>query len=109
MNSKQKGKRGELEAAELLRSMGFTVRRTAQYCGNTGEADDLTGVEGLHIEVKRCEQVRIMDWVKQAERDVVGSKNIPVVIFRRSREPWYVCLPAEDFFRMYKKLEESDA
>ena len=107
MNSKQKGKRGELEAAALLRSLGFPeTRRTAQYCGNTGEADDLIGIEGLHIEVKRCEQIRIMDWMQQAERDTTDNGATPVVLFRRSREPWYVCMPAIDFFQTYKTLLE---
>ena len=104
MNSKQKGKRGELEAASFLRELGFPeTRRTAQYCGNTGRADDIIGVEGLHIEVKRCEQVRIMDWLEQAERDSAEGA-IPVVMFRRSREPWYVCLPAKDFFKEYDQI-----
>lgn len=36
MNSKQKGKRGELEWASYCRGQGYDCRRTAQYCGNTG-------------------------------------------------------------------------
>ena len=107
MNSKQKGKRGELEAAELLRSLGFPeTRRTAQYCGNTGKADDLAGVEGLHIEVKRCEKLEIMKWIHQAERDSTDKNVTPVVLHRRSREQWYVTLPAIDFFQMYRTLTE---
>ena len=110
MNSKQKGKRGELEAVELLRSVGFqNARRTAQYCGSTGQADDVVGVNGLHIEVKRCEQIRINDWIKQAERDTTDTNITPVVLFRKSRDPWYVCMPAIDFFQMYKTLEEINA
>ena len=108
MNSKQKGKRGELEAARLLRSLGFPARRTAQYCGYTGDADDLIGVDGLHLEVKRCENIRMTEWLEQAKHDSLEG-DVPVVMFRRSREPWYVCLPAEEFFRMYKKLEGNDA
>lgn len=103
MNSRDKGKRGELEAAAFLRGMGFEgARRTGQFAGYTGEADDVTGVEGLHLEIKRCEQIRILDWIRQAERDSKLRGTIPVVMFRRSREPWYVCLPAADFFRLYK-------
>jgi len=105
MNSRQKGKRGELEAAAFLRDIGFPqVRRTAQYCGNTGQADDLIGVDGLHIEVKRCEQLRIPEWLAQAEHDSAEGA-IPVVLFRRSREDWNVCLPARDFFRLYRGID----
>ena len=109
MNSKQKGKRGELEAAEMLRSVGFiNARRTAQYCGSTGQADDVVGVEGLHIEVKRCERLEITKWIQQAERDTTDTNITPVVLHRRSREPWYVTLPAIDFFQMYRTLLEND-
>ena len=38
---------------------------------------------------------------EQAERDSAEGA-IPVVMFRRSREPWYVCLPAKEFFKMYR-------
>lgn len=43
MNSKQKGKRGELEWASYCRGQGYDCRRTAQYCGNTGDASDVVG------------------------------------------------------------------
>lgn len=40
MNSKQKGKRVERGFVRLCKSQGCEARRTAQYCGNTGEAVD---------------------------------------------------------------------
>ena len=59
MNSRQKGKRGELELAQYLRNKGhLEARRSAQYCGKTGDAPDIVGVNGLHIECKRVEQFR---------------------------------------------------
>ena len=103
MNSKQKGKRGELEAVHFLNELGFQTRRTAQYCGNTGEAADVTGIEGLHIEVKRCEAVHFKEWTHQAERDCGGK--IPVVMTRQNGEPWRVILRAEDFFKMWREYE----
>lgn len=42
--SKAKGKAGELEFARLYRSVGYDVRRTAQYCGKTGDAADCVGL-----------------------------------------------------------------
>lgn len=95
-----KGKRGELEVAKLLRDYGFEGRRTAQYAGNTGEAADVIGIPGIHIEVKRQEVIRIHDWMKQAERDCHGK--VPCVFHRVSREPWYCTLPLEDFLRILR-------
>lgn len=103
MNSKNKGKRGELEVAKLLKSLGYEgARRTAQYCGNTGEASDVVGADGLHLEVKRAENLRMMDWIQQAERDA-RPEELPVVVFRQSKEPWRVVLNAERFFAIYKE------
>ena len=103
MNSKAKGKRGELEAVHFLNELGFQTRRTAQYCGNTGEAADVEGIDGLHLEVKRCEAVHLKEWTHQAERDC-GDK-IPVVLTRQNGEPWRVILRAEDFFKMWRAYE----
>lgn len=99
MNSKQKGKRGELEVAHILQEHGYDARRTAQYCGNTGEAADVSGLDGFHIEVKRCETTKIWDWIHQAQNDCNG-KNIPIVVFRKSHEGWQVSLKLEDFLKI---------
>ena len=99
-NSKQKGKRGELEVAKILREHGFTdARRTAQFCGNTGQADDVIGLDGFHIEVKRCETTKIWDWIHQAERDH-KAEEIPLVVFRKSHEKWKVTLSFSSFLEL---------
>lgn len=49
MNSREKGKRGELELAKLLRDCGFDTRRGQQYSGANGDAD-VVGLPGIHIE-----------------------------------------------------------
>lgn len=74
-NGKQKGKRGELEFARLCRANGYEVRRTAQYCGNTGEAADCIGLPGIHIEVKRVEHLNIDDALDQARRDAEAKHD----------------------------------
>lgn len=98
-NSKQKGKRGELEVAHILQEHGYDARRTAQYCGNTGDAADVIGLDGFHIEVKRCETTKIWDWIHQAQNDCNG-KNIPIVVFRKSHEEWQVSLSLEAFLKL---------
>ena len=56
INSRRKGARFERELASALRAEGYDTRRTAQYCGNTGDASDVIGLPGIHIEAQHCEQ-----------------------------------------------------
>ena len=106
MNGKQKGKRGELDLVEQLRTAGYAnARRTAQYCGNTGDAPDITGIDGLHIECKRREQIQDEVFLQQAEKEAKKGL-IPIVMYRRSREQWKVCLRLNVFMAIWSELTE---
>lgn len=106
MNSKQKGKRGELELVEALRYAGYAnARRSAQYCGNTGDAPDIIGVDDLHIECKRVEQFSDEVALKQAERDA-RKGNLPVVMYRRNNEDWKVCTRLDMFLLIWGELTD---
>ena len=100
INSKRKGKRGELEFSNLSKEHGFNTRRSQQYSGINGDAD-VVGLEGIHIEVKRVERLNIEQALQQAERDKKEGE-IPIVAHRRNRETWKVTMRAEDFFKLYK-------
>ena len=104
MNSKRKGKAGELEWCKFCREHGFeAVRRTAQFCGNTGEAADCVGLYGIHQEVKRVEKLNIHEAMAQAERDAEaeGKGNMPIVAHRKNNTKWLVTMRAEDWFKLY--------
>ncbi len=64
----------------------------------------MIGLEGFHIEVKRCETTKIWDWIHQAENDH-KAEEIPLVVFRKSHEEWQVCLSLESFLKIIKKLD----
>lgn len=97
INSKAKGKNGELEVAHILKEYGFEdARRTAQYCGNTGDASDVVGMEGYHLEVKRNERLNIYEAVEQSIRDARDGE-LPVVIHRKNRKPWLITMTLEDY------------
>lgn len=105
INSKRKGAVGEREVAKILRENGFDdARRTAQFCGNTGDAADVTGLEefDIHIEVKRQERISIMDWMRQAIRDCKGRN--PLVVFRQNNGEWYCVMRFQFFLDILKKL-----
>ena len=109
VNSKEKGKKGEREWATVCRSHGYgDARRTAQYCGNTGDASDVVGLPGIHQEVKRVERLNIDEAMEQAVHDAkeAGNGDMPIVAHRRSRKPWLVTMRAEDWFNLYQEWNE---
>ena len=80
INSKQKGKTGEREAAKFLTEIfGEHCRRGVQYQGGPN-SPDVVGIPGIHFEVKRCETLSIYTAMDQAERDSGGS--VPCVLHR---------------------------
>lgn len=105
MNSRQKGKRGELELAKILKSYGFDTRRGQQYSGIAGDAD-VVGVPGLHIEVKRVEKLNVEEALKQSERDARAGE-IPVVMHRANNTEWKVTIRLGDFMQIYIKALEA--
>lgn len=101
INSKQKGARFERELSNVLKDYGYNARRTAQYCGKTGDAADVVGLDGIHIEAKHCETMRLYDWMTQAVRDSAGSDNIPAVFHKKNRADILVTMRMQDFMKLY--------
>lgn len=107
-NSKQKGKRGELELANKLKEYGYDCRRTAQYNGKELESKaDVVGLPGIHIEVKRVEKLNIHDAIQQAIRDCKGNES-PAVFHRKNGTTWLVTMELEDWMKMYAYKEALD-
>lgn len=120
MNSKRKGKVGELEWAKLCRDHGYEVRRTQQYAGGTEESADCVGLPYIHQEVKRVEKLNIDEAIEQARVDSFnwtegtrGDENLkdilPIVAHRRNGKRWKVTMYAEDWFKLYKEWEANKA
>lgn len=99
MNSRRKGKAGELEAAHMLERLGFHARRSVQYNGQAGDADLRTNLEGVHVEVKYTERLSPYAFMDQAVRDSRG-RALPVVLMRSTRRPWLVCCRADDLWNL---------
>lgn len=101
--SREKGKRGEREFAALCSAHGYECRRTQQFCGKTGDAADVVGLPGIHVEVKRTEKFALYDALDQARRD--AKEGLPIVAHRRNNHRWVICMDAEDFFTIYREWE----
>jgi len=100
VNPRSKGSVGEREVVEILRSRGYNVRRSPHSGALEWAKGDILGAP-WHLEVKRCESVRIAEWCRQAEEQ--AKKRVPLVVFRRSREPWRVCLRFDDFLALIEE------
>ena len=103
INSRAKGKRGELEFRDLLRKNGVNARRGQQYAGTSdgGAPDVIHDLPGVHFEVKWVEKLNLAEAMAQAKNDCGGQ--IPVVAHKRNRGEWYVTLPAEAFLGLVVK------
>ena len=115
INSRTKGKRGELEAVHYLKDKGYdTARRSVQYSGkgNEDSADIVDAIPGVHLEVKRTEKCNPYKYLEQAIEDseLTGKGDIPVVMHRQNRKEWIAILRMDDLVNLLKKLEfyESD-
>jgi len=106
MNSRNKGKRGEIEVAHLLQKYGYETRRGQQFSGANGDAD-VVGLPGIHIEVKRVEKLNIENAVEQAVRDARGGEK-PAVFHRKDRKKWLVTMPFDEWIEMYMEWEKHD-
>lgn len=108
INSKAKGARFERTLAAIFRNYGYKdSRRTAQYCGNTGDASDVVGLPGLHIEAKHCEQMRLYEWMAQAKNDAeAGGKGLlPAVFHKKNHAEILVTMELDAFMNLYREWE----
>tara|TARA_B100000029_G_scaffold166576_1_gene162785 strand:- start:2406 stop:2768 length:363 start_codon:yes stop_codon:yes gene_type:complete len=103
IDSREKGKSGEREAAAILSELfGVPVRRSQQYSGAAGDAD-LVGLPGVHVEVKRRERGNVANWIEQAMGDAV-MERVPLVVHRQNGRPWLATCCLEDLPDLVCKL-----
>jgi hypothetical protein len=108
LHSRNKGKRGEREAAAAVvhHWNAAGARRSQQFCGRDGDAD-LTGVPGMHLEVKRYARIAALDFLEQAEMDATPG-SVPVVLMREDTSTEWVAMvrvsDAPEFARRLTKL-----
>ena len=98
-SQQRKGAAGERELAAILGQYGYSLDRGGSY--SMGDVPDLTGLPGIHIEVKRVEKLNIYDAMKQSERDAKEGE-MPTVMHRRNRDEWKVTMLLTDFLELYK-------
>ena len=103
INSREKGKRFERALARELKDYGYDCSRTAQYCGKTGDAADVVGLPGIHIEAKHQEKMMLYDWMAQAKHDAAaGGKGLmPAVFHKKNNCKILVTMELDDWMKLY--------
>ncbi len=98
INSKAKGKAGELEFSNWLRdNLGVQARRGQQYSGGNNSPDVISDLP-LHLEIKRVEKLNLSEAMRQAVQD--AGEFPPVVCHRKNREDWLITMRAEDWYNI---------
>ena len=106
--SVEKGKRFERLLASKFREYGYDdARRTAQYCGNTGDAADIVGLPHIHVEAKHVERLNIYEAMAQAKRDTKanGKGALPAVFHKKNNCEILVTMEFDDFMQIYREFE----
>ena len=101
-SSQQKGSRGERELVEILNGYGYQTQRGGSE--TFGTIPDIIGLPEIHIECKRCEKVRLSEWMNQAVKDSERfGDGLPAVFHRKNRSDWLVTMKLSDWMVIYRR------
>lgn len=93
--SRAKGARAELEVLRLLgEELGEALTRNLDQTREGGA--DCIAVKGFAIEVKRQERLSRPTWWRQACEQAQRLGVEPMLLYRRSREPWRALIHTRD-------------
>lgn len=107
INSKRKGKSGELEICRVLKQYGFDCRRSVQYNGKADDGQaDIVGLKNIHAEIKRVERLNLYDAMAQAIHDSKDGE-LPAVFHRKNHSEWLVSMRLQEWVELYKEYFET--
>lgn len=101
--SRDKGANGEREVVSILRERGFDAKRS--FYQIAGDREDVTGMPGYAIEVKRTERLELWSALDQAAKAADATQTKPLLAFRRNRTDWQVALPLADFLDLMERAK----
>lgn len=91
-SERRKGAQAERELRRLLADeLGGEVARNLDQTRDGGH--DLVGVGRWAVEVKRCEQLALPAWWRQACAQADAVDLVPALAYRQSRKPWRFVVP----------------
>jgi len=100
--ARNKGKRGELEAAELLRQIFPHCRRRVVNHKGVEDGRDLENTGAFAVQVKRHANPASL-----AHLGKITAAGIPLLVTRGDGGKWIAALPLEDFIRILGDVGEA--
>jgi len=104
--SRQKGKRGEREAAhELGLLLGLAegaARRGVQFAGGPDSPDVVLDGVAIHVEAKRVEALQLYSAIEQSTSDAVDK--VPIVWHRRNGKPSVVVVETSRLLELAREI-----
>lgn len=106
-SQQRKGRGGEIEICKILNANGISAQPGQAV--SFGSVPDVTGIDGIHAEVKRCQQLRLSEWMEQATRDAAKfGDGLPAIFHRRNRSPWLVTMQLSDWLALFIRAKEGE-
>lgn len=110
MNSRDKGRRGEIELCKLLLPWWPEAARNLDQFG--ADKRDALGVAGIHFQIKRVEKLNVWNALDQAIGEA-AAHDLPVLAFRRnlnrsplpSRSKWFGAMELDELLPLLKLRE----
>lgn len=100
VNSKRKGKRGELAAVHLWRKIGFTEAKRGFQFRDGSENADVVNTGPWWVEVKTVKTMHPKGWLDAYDQALEASRSAfakqycelktPLVMVKEDRKPWMV-------------------
>jgi hypothetical protein len=98
--SREKGKRGEREAAaELGAILNVEARRGVQYQGGPGSPDVVLPGVPIHVEAKRTERLQLWSALEQAKADAPAG-SVPIVWHKPNRRGSVVIVETDSLWQL---------
>jgi hypothetical protein len=110
VNSRDKGRRGEIELAKILAPYWPGCIRNLDQFGD--DKRDLCNVPGMHWQAKRVEKINVWEALDQTVTEA-ASTDLPILAFRRnwtksplpSRSLWFAALELDELIPLLRLRE----
>ena len=71
------------------------------------EGEDVVGLDYIHIECKRVQNLNLYDAIEQSERDSKDGQS-PAVFHRKNNKKWLVTMKLDDWIKLYNEYYSSN-
>lgn len=71
------------------------------------EGEDVVGLDYIHIECKRVQNLNLYDAMEQSKRDSKDGQT-PAVFHRKNNKKWLVTMGLDDFMKLYNEYYSSN-